>query len=50
MKQRRNVAAEWLAILLRIREIPRLDLGLESGYPDWSLLENYAKDMINILI
>jgi hypothetical protein len=29
-----NVAVEWLALLLGIRDVPRLDLGQKTGYPD----------------
>jgi hypothetical protein len=29
-----NVAAEWLALLFRIREAPGSNLGLETDYPD----------------
>jgi hypothetical protein len=27
-------AAEWLALLLRVREVPVSSLGPETGYPD----------------
>jgi hypothetical protein len=30
-----NVVVEWLAFLLRIREIPGSNLGPETGCPDW---------------
>jgi hypothetical protein len=30
-----DVAVRWLAFLFRIREVPGLNLGLETGYPDW---------------
>jgi hypothetical protein len=30
-----NVEVEWLTLLLRIREVPVSNLGLENGYPDW---------------
>jgi hypothetical protein len=30
-----NVVVEWLALLLRIREVPRSNLGPETGYPNW---------------
>jgi hypothetical protein len=29
-----NVVVEWLALLIRIREVPGSDLSPESGYPD----------------
>jgi hypothetical protein len=29
-----NVVVEWLAFLLRIREVPGSNLGPETGYPD----------------
>jgi hypothetical protein len=29
-----NVTAEWLALLLRVQEVPGLSLGLETGCPD----------------
>jgi hypothetical protein len=29
-----NVVIEWLAFLLRIREVPGSNLGPETGYPD----------------
>jgi hypothetical protein len=29
-----NVVVEWLAFLLRIREVPGSDLGPETSYPD----------------
>jgi hypothetical protein len=29
-----HVVIEWLALLLRIREVPGSNLGPESGYPD----------------
>jgi hypothetical protein len=29
-----NMAVEWLALLLRIREFPGSNLGPETGYPD----------------
>jgi hypothetical protein len=31
---RPNVMVEWLALLLRIREVPGSNLGPETGYPD----------------
>jgi hypothetical protein len=30
-----NVVLERLALLLRIREVPGLNFGPETGYPDW---------------
>jgi hypothetical protein len=32
-----NEAAQWLALLLRIREVPGSSLGPETGYTDSSL-------------
>jgi hypothetical protein len=32
-----DIAIEWLALLLRIREEPGSDLGKEIGYPDWGV-------------
>jgi hypothetical protein len=29
-----NIQSEWLAFLLRIREVPGSNLGPETGYPD----------------
>jgi hypothetical protein len=29
-----KVILEWLALLLRIREVPGSNLGLKTGYPD----------------
>jgi hypothetical protein len=29
-----NIEAEWLALLLRIREVLDSNLGLDTGYPD----------------
>jgi hypothetical protein len=29
-----NFVVEWLTLLLRIREVPRSNLGPETGYPD----------------
>jgi hypothetical protein len=31
-----KVMVEWLALLLRIREIPVPNLDPETGYPDWN--------------
>jgi quinol-cytochrome oxidoreductase complex cytochrome b subunit len=33
-----NLMIEWLTFLLCIREVPGLDLNLETGYPDWGFL------------
>jgi hypothetical protein len=33
-ESKRNAAAEWLAPLLHIREVPGSNLGPEAGYPD----------------
>jgi hypothetical protein len=30
-----NFVVEWLALLLRIREVPASNLGSETGYPDY---------------
>lgn len=35
-----NVAVEWLAFLLQIREVPPLNLGLEIGCLDWGVSWN----------
>jgi hypothetical protein len=32
--KRQNAELEWLAFLLRIREVPGLNLGPETGYLD----------------
>jgi hypothetical protein len=32
--EERNVATDWLALLLRIREVPDLNLGPDIGYTD----------------
>jgi hypothetical protein len=32
-----NLVVEWLALLLRIREIPVSKPGLETGYTDWDI-------------
>jgi hypothetical protein len=32
-----NIVAEWLTLLLRIREVSVSNLGSETGYPDWGL-------------
>jgi hypothetical protein len=29
-----NIVVEWLALLVRIREVPGSNLGLQTGYPD----------------
>jgi hypothetical protein len=30
-----NVVVEWLTFLLRTREVPGVNIGLETGYPNW---------------
>jgi hypothetical protein len=34
---KQNVVAEWLALLLHIREVPCSNIGSETGYTDWGL-------------
>jgi hypothetical protein len=33
-KAKPNLAAEWLALLLKIREVPGTNLGPQTDYPD----------------
>jgi hypothetical protein len=43
-----NAVVEWLTLLLRIREIPGLNLGPETGYIDWRSLWLYLSLQTNI--
>ena len=37
-----QVAVEWVAFLLRVRELSGTRLGLEASYRDWSVLVGFS--------